>query len=163
MINLPNLGKSAPELTDPAQIQVVSDALVAVDVAIGDQVSDLATTAKTIVPAINELHANSSLLGGATQLYSGSLAIGDSITVSVAPTKFHLLVILVGDVAGNSYSLGQVFMSPSVSTVAYVAAPYTTLATYIRVSMSGTTFAFNDCGTPDLRIKAIYGLLRTSV
>lgn len=66
---LPNINKSVPQPTDPALIQQVSDAIEAVDQAIGAKPSTLETTAKTIVPAINELkgkidtvETNSSLL-----------------------------------------------------------------------------------------------------
>lgn len=66
---LPNINKPVPEATDPALIKPVSDAIEAVDQAIGAKPSTLTTTAKTIVPAVNEikgqvdtLEANSSLL-----------------------------------------------------------------------------------------------------
>ena len=67
--NLPNIGKPVPELTDPANIKVVSDAIEAAADALGLPVANLTTTAKSIVPAVNELkgkiatvETNSSLL-----------------------------------------------------------------------------------------------------
>lgn len=61
MKNLNNIGKPVPEASDPALIKPVSDAIEAVDSALGASTSTLTTDAKTLVPAINELDANISL------------------------------------------------------------------------------------------------------
>ena len=60
--NLPNIGKPVPELTDPANIKVVSDAIEAAANALGLPVTNLTTTAKSIVPAINELKTKADTL-----------------------------------------------------------------------------------------------------
>ena len=52
---LPNINKSVPEAADPALIKPVSDALEALDTALGAAPSTLTTTAKTLVGAINEV------------------------------------------------------------------------------------------------------------
>jgi len=52
---LPNINKSVPEAADPALIKPVSDALEALDTALGAAPSTLTTVAKTLVGAINEL------------------------------------------------------------------------------------------------------------
>lgn len=52
---LPNINKSVPEAADPALIKPVSDALEALDAALGAAPSTLTTTAKTLVGAINEI------------------------------------------------------------------------------------------------------------
>ena len=54
---LPNINKSVPEAADPALIKPVSDALEALDTALGAKPSTLTTTAKTLVGAINEVAA----------------------------------------------------------------------------------------------------------
>lgn len=52
---LPNINKSVPEAADPVLIKPVSDAIEALDTALGAKPSTLTTTAKTLVGAINEL------------------------------------------------------------------------------------------------------------
>lgn len=73
---LPNINKSVPEAADPALIKPVSDALEALDTALGAKPSTLTTTAKTIVPAINELQANHGLF-----LQDESVPYGNPIEV----------------------------------------------------------------------------------
>lgn len=57
---LPNINKSVPEAADPALIKPVSDAIEALDTALGAKPSTLTTTAKTLVGAINEVVGHSS-------------------------------------------------------------------------------------------------------
>lgn len=73
---LPNINKSVPEAADPALIKPVSDAIEALDTALGAKPSTLTTTAKTLVGAINELDADTGYTTGTlTSSYHGDVTL----------------------------------------------------------------------------------------
>ena len=82
---LPNINKSVPEAADPALIKPVSDALEALDTALGAAPSTLTTTAKTLVGAINEIDTDANIMR-----YRGQPAPGtDANTLG---TGFYIIV-----------------------------------------------------------------------
>ena len=99
--HLPNIGKPVPEMTDPANIKVVSDAIEALDTALGAKPSTLTTTAKTLVPAINEVRTKI----GADLSAITTRASGTSVVV---PAGIHF-VLLFND--PNNYLIAFVNVS----------------------------------------------------
>ena len=110
MKHLPNINKPVPEMTDPANIKVVSDAIEAAADALGLPVTNLTTTAKSIVPAINELKGKVSTLEANSSLLA-PLSVEYVIIPSETQRKFDIdleqnkLVLLSENNDNNGYAL----------------------------------------------------------
>ena len=90
-------------------------------------------------------------------LWTGAITGGDTATLSRSDAKVLVLVVNYSTSATQYAAIA--LLPTAVSSVVYIPVQNTVTSSYLRCSVSGTTFTLTSVGDSRLYVKAIYGLV----
>ena len=128
-----NLGLTKPAGTDAVDIAVINANMDKIDTAVASS-------------------------AGAYSLYNGNLAPGGSVTIENMSQYRVIVVTFSSNTPSSSFNCSTSFYY--YTTLNYLPIVWGGTNTWVRLSVSGTTFEFLSSGNADVRIKTIYGITK---